>query len=68
MKLKFSPPAYKALSSVSSNFSAVFLATFIVPVFSGKFDISNLSVILFSLFGLASFTFLSATFAEKGEL
>ncbi|MBI3559349.1 hypothetical protein HY085_03040 [Candidatus Gottesmanbacteria bacterium] len=68
MKQKSSMSGYRALSSVCSNFSAVFLATFIVPALTFKIDFPNLSVLIFSLVGTAVFAFLSVVFAEKGKL
>lgn len=59
---------HKALSSVSANFSTVFLASLVIPIFTGEFDINNWPVVLFGLITSISLIWLSVLFAEKGKL
>ena len=58
---------YRALSQASINFSAVFLASIVLPVI---FDFDNFSwlVLIFGVTGNVGFLVLSLEFAEKGKL
>lgn len=58
----------KAISAICTNFSAVFLASLIIPAFTENFDFNNLPVLLLGLgFTLGSIS-LSLLFARKGKL
>ena len=58
----------RALSTISANFSAVFLGSLVLPVFVGDFAVSNWPVILLGLVGVLSSVLLSIKFAQRGRL
>lgn len=58
----------RALSSICTNFSAVFLASLIVPVFSGNFDVSAWSMILLGMGLTIGSVALALYCAKKGKI
>ena len=59
---------YRALSGLFANFSEVFLAVLVVLVFSQRFDLSKLPVILLGVTSTFVFGYLSVLFARWGKL
>lgn len=64
--LRLSRYKYRALSQISINFSAVFLASLVLPVIT-EFDDIPLFVVLFGVVGAVVFIILSLEFAQKGK-
>lgn len=59
---------WRATSNLSSNFAAVFLASLVVPLLTGDFDLSKWYVVLFGLALTVFFIWLSLVSADKGKL
>ena len=64
---KMSKYKYRALSQTSINFSAVFLASVVIPILF-DFDNSSWFVLILGTIGVAVFVIFSLEFAEKGKL
>ena len=65
---KFSKSSYKAFSSTFTNFSAVFLASLILPVFTGSVAPVNWPVLLLGILLTVTAVYFSSYFADKGKL
>ncbi len=65
---KFTKSSYKAFSSIFSGFSAVFLASLILPFFTGSIVNNSWFVISLGLLLTIMAVYFSALFAEKGKL
>lgn len=68
MKFVFTKSKFRALSTLCANFSAVFFASLVIPIFFGGIDISKIPVLLFGVVATFIFAWLSLIFAEKGKL
>lgn len=68
MKINLYRSRQKALSALSANFSEVFLASLVLPVFTGSVGNYGLQLLVFGLIGTLISGFLSVKFAEKGRL
>ncbi len=66
--LTFNKSELKALSSLFTNFSAVFMASLIVPILTGNFDVTKLPVVLLGLALTIGTAFIAILFAKKGKL
>ncbi len=66
--MKLSRSKLKALSTIGSNFSEVFLASLIIPVFTGEFTQSRLFLLVLGSILLLVSIYISLQFAEKGKL
>lgn len=64
---KLSRYKYRALSQISINFSAVFLASLVLPVIS-MFDTTSWYTVSSGFVGTIVFLLLSLEFAERGKL
>ncbi len=64
---KMSKYKYRAFSQTSINFSAVFLASIVLPIL---FDFDNFSwfILIFGVTGVIVFIVFALEFAEKGKL
>ena len=58
----------RALSTLCANFSEVFFASLVMPIFFGGIDISEFPVLLFGVAGTLLSALFSLFFAEKGKL
>ena len=65
--VKLSKYKYRALSQVYINFSAVFLASVVLPVIF-SFDNFSWFIFVFGIICVVGFLILSLLFAEKGKL
>lgn len=68
MKPVFTRSKLRALSTLCANFSEVFLASLVIPIFIGGVDISKLPVLLFGVAGTLLSGLFSLFFTEKGKL
>lgn len=66
--MKITRPEWKALSTLCSNFSAVFLASLVLPIFTAGFDISNWYVLVLGLALTIFFSWLTIASGKKGKL
>ncbi|OGE33110.1 hypothetical protein A3E66_02135 [Candidatus Daviesbacteria bacterium RIFCSPHIGHO2_12_FULL_37_16] len=57
-----------AISNICINFSTVFLASLVVPIFAGDFNLSKWPIVLSGIIATVSFSLLAIFFAEKGKL
>lgn len=58
----------RALSNLSGNFSEVFLASLVIPVFNNKVDLTKIVITIFGIISCIVFAYFSLLFAEKGKL
>lgn len=58
---------YRALSSACINFSAVFLASLVLPVITGSFDLNNIPVLSLGLVGTFVALYLALICARRGK-
>ena len=58
----------KALSNLSGNYSAVFLASLVIPIFNNKIDLAKIVIMIFGIISCIVFAYFSLLFAEKGKL
>ena len=58
----------RALSNLSGNFSEIFLASLVIPVFNNKIDLTKIVITIFGIISCISFAYFSLLFAEKGKL
>lgn len=65
---KLTKSKLKALSTLSANFSEVFLASLVIPILMGGVDKYRLPLLILGLAGTIIAALLSAIFAEKGKL
>ena len=65
---KMTKSKLRALSTLCANFSEVFFASLVIPIFIGGIDISELPVLLFGIVGVFVSGIFSLLFAEKGKL
>lgn len=65
---KLDNPGFKAISNICTNFSAVFLASIILPLFIGGLDLSEWPVLILGTTLTISSGFLSVLAAERGNL
>ena len=68
MVAKLTRPKLKALSGIFANFSEVFLASIVIPVFFAKLDANKVFVLLSGLALTLASMLLSLTFAQKGRI
>lgn len=61
-------PKWKALSTLCSNFASVFLASLVVPIFIGGFDISEWYVVILGIGFTGGFSWASLVTAQQGRL
>lgn len=66
--IKINRSKLRALSGICSNFSEVFFATLVIPVFSKKAVNIQFSMLLLGITATGIFSYLSLLFAEKGKL
>jgi len=66
--MRLESPEFRALSNVCTNFSEVFLASLVIPVFVGEFDTSRVPVLILGIALTGLFVWLSLIFAKKGKL
>ena len=64
---KLTKHTFRALSDICTNFSAVFLASLVIPIFINPADIS-LGIVLSGIILMLAATVLSLFCAEKGKL
>jgi len=67
-KFKITNSELRAISSISGNFSVVFLVSMVFPVFSRGFDINDWAVLLFGLGLTVGLIALAIYCARKGKL
>jgi len=58
----------RALSNLTSNFSEVFLASLVIPIFNNKLDLTKIIITIFGIISCIVFAYFSLLFAEKGRL
>jgi choline-glycine betaine transporter len=58
----------RALSNLSGNFSEIFLASLVIPIFNNKIDLTKVVITIFGIISCIGFAYLSLLFAEKGKL
>lgn len=58
----------RALSNLSGNFSEVFLASLVIPIFNNKIDLTKIIITFFGIISCIGFAYFSLLFAEKGKL
>jgi len=58
----------RALSNLTGNFSEVFLASLVIPVFNNKLDLIKIIITIFGIISCIVFAYFSLLFAEKGKL
>lgn len=68
MEIKLTKSHFRAMSYVSANYSAVFLASLVVPFIGKGFDLKDWFVLVFGVAGTITFTIFSALFGGKGKL
>ncbi len=59
---------FRALSNICGNFSEVFLASVIIPIFKEKFDLSQIPVLIFGVVTTFISIYFSLKFAHAGKL
>lgn len=64
----FSNHKLRALSNLSGNFSEVFLASLVIPIFNNKIDLTKIIITTFGIISCIVFAYFSLLFAEKGKL
>ncbi|MDO9027865.1 MAG: hypothetical protein Q7U68_03285 [Candidatus Roizmanbacteria bacterium] len=58
----------RALAILSANFSEIFLASLVIPIFNDKINLIKIIIMIFGIISCISFAYLSLLFAEKGKL
>ena len=58
----------RALSNLSGNFSEIFLASLVIPIFNNKIDLTKIVITIFGIISCIGFAYFSLLFAEKGKL
>lgn len=58
----------RALSNLSGNFSEIFLASLVIPVFNNNINFAKIIIMIFGIISCIGFAYLSLLFAEKGKL
>ena len=58
----------RALSNLSGNFSEIFLASLVIPMFNNKINFIKIIITIFGIISCIGFAYLSLLFAEKGKL
>ena len=58
----------RALSNLTGNFSEVFLASLVIPIFNNKLDLIKIIIMIFGIISCVVFAYFSLLFAEKGKL
>lgn len=66
--IKLKKSGLKALSSVCTEFTAVFLASLVIPAFTGAFDLSRWPVLLLGVLLTVVSLLFSVLFAQKGNI
>lgn len=67
-KLKFTKSKWRALSTILSNMTEVFLASMVLPIFNVGLDSESFKIVLLGLIVMISAAYLSLICAENGEL
>lgn len=58
----------RALSNLSGNFSEIFLASLVIPIFNNSINFAKIIIMIFGIISCIGFAYLSLLFAEKGKL
>ena len=66
--IKLSRSKLRVLSSVCINFAQVFLASLVIPFFTGDIDIGKSSVLVFGLIATIFFIGIGLIFGERGKV
>jgi hypothetical protein len=66
--MKLGKSEFRAFSSLCSNYSAVFLASLVIPAFLPEVDMARFLMISLGVIGALTFWILSAVFAKRGKL
>jgi hypothetical protein len=59
---------WRSFSMLNSNFAAVTLASLVIPLFTGQFDIARWQVVVLGIISTSSLAWISLLSAEKGKL
>jgi len=65
---KLTKSKFRALSTLSSNFSEVFLASLVLPIFTGGSEVTRWPIVLFGIIFTILLGGISLIVAEKGKL
>ncbi len=68
MNFKLTKSGYRVLSTIGSNFSAVFLGSLVIPVFLVKLEVPKVYVLLLGLSLTSISLLLAVKFGEKGKI
>lgn len=67
-KFRLNQSQFKALSTITANFSEVALASMVIPTFVGGLDNLQLNLLILGILGMLVSAFFSLYFAKKGKL
>lgn len=66
--MKMTRSRWRAFSELNINFAAIALASLVVPLFTGEFDINRWPVVILGMISTVALSWVSLASADKGKL